>query len=138
MGPCPWRSFREEASDSAGLGVLSNIVRYGVASYGGGHNRTEGKLVAAYIVFTREKMRNPQEFKLYQEGPRPDPTAHPLEVLGFTEKSRRSKAVDGRRCHSKISDGRRRERLVLEPVYQDVARHSFLGADYRVFVVEGP
>jgi Domain of unknown function (DUF1330) len=23
------------------------------------------------------------------------------------------------------------------PVYQDVARHRFLGADYRVFVVEG-
>src|SRR5580704_14961848 len=35
MGPCPWLSFREEASDSAGLGELSNIVRYGVASYGG-------------------------------------------------------------------------------------------------------
>lgn len=39
--------------------------------------------MAALIVFTREKMRNPQEFKLYQEGPRPDPTAHPLEALAL-------------------------------------------------------
>jgi len=95
--------------------------------------------VAAYIVFTREKVRNPQEFKLYQEGPRPDPTAHPLEVLALYGKI---ETLEGPSTEGavilKFPTVDAAKDWYSSPVYQDVARHRFLGADYRVFVVEGP
>jgi len=95
--------------------------------------------VAAYIVFTREKTRNPQEFKLYREGPRPDPTAHPLEVLALYGKI---ETLEGPPAEGavilKFPTIDAAKEWYSSPVYQDVARHRFLGADYRVFVVEGP
>jgi uncharacterized protein (DUF1330 family) len=94
--------------------------------------------VAAYLVFTREKMRDREQFKLYQETPRPDATTHPLKVLALYG---RVETLEGPSTEGAV---------ILEfpsvdaakdwyssPAYQDAARHRFLGADYRVFVVEG-
>ncbi len=95
--------------------------------------------MAAYIVFTREKMRNPEEFKLYQKGPRPDATAHPLEVLALYGKV---ETLEGPSTKGavilKFPTMEAAKDWYASPVYQDVARHRFLSADYRVFVVEGP
>ena len=95
--------------------------------------------MTAYIVFTREKIRNPEEFKLYQKGPRPDPTTHPLELLalyGKVETLKRPPTEGAVILKFPTMDAAKA--WYSSPVYQDVARHRFLSADYRVFVVEGP
>jgi uncharacterized protein (DUF1330 family) len=39
--------------------------------------------VVAYIVFTREKMRNGAEYERYREKARPVNTGHPLKALAL-------------------------------------------------------
>ncbi len=39
--------------------------------------------MVAYIVFTREKMRNPEEYARYREKARPAAEGHPLQPLAL-------------------------------------------------------
>ena len=94
--------------------------------------------MAAYIVFTREKMRNRDEYERYREKSRPANAGHPLKPL----------ALYGR--HEMLEGPAIEGAVILEfpsveaaktyynsPAYQEAARHRFLGADYRAFIVEG-
>jgi uncharacterized protein (DUF1330 family) len=94
--------------------------------------------MVAYVVFTREKMRNPGEYEIYREKSRPANAAHPLKPL----------ALYGR--HEVLEGPAIEGAVILEfptvdaarayyhsPAYQEALRHRFLGADYRVFIVEG-
>jgi uncharacterized protein (DUF1330 family) len=94
--------------------------------------------VAGYIVFTREKMRNREEYERYRENARPVNAAHPLKPL----------ALYGR--HEVLEGPAIEGAVILEfpsveaartyynsPGYQEAVQHRFLGADYRVFIVEG-
>ncbi|HEY0144835.1 MAG TPA: DUF1330 domain-containing protein [Methylovirgula sp.] len=94
--------------------------------------------MVAYVVFTREKMRNPEEYERYREKARPAAEGHPLKPLALYG---RYETLEGPAMEGAV---------VLEfptidaaksyynsPAYQDAVKHRFLGADYRVFIVEG-
>jgi len=94
--------------------------------------------MSAYIVFTREKMRNRDEYERYREKARPAAAGHSLKPL----------ALYGR--HEVLEGPPIEGAVILEfptveaarayydsPAYQDAVRHRFLAADYRVFIVDG-
>ncbi len=94
--------------------------------------------MVAYIVFTREKMRNPEEYEHYREKARPAAEGHPRKPLALYGK------------HETLEGAPIEGAVILEfptieaaktyynsPAYQDAVKHRFLGADYRVFIVEG-
>jgi uncharacterized protein (DUF1330 family) len=94
--------------------------------------------MAAYIVFTREKTRDPAELQTYMENVGPTLTGHPIKLL----------AVYGRQ---EVLEGAAVEGVVIvefptfaeakawydSPAYRAVREHRFLGSDYRAVIVEG-
>ena len=94
--------------------------------------------MVAYVVFTREKMRDRGEYERYREKSRPANAGHPLKPL----------ALYGR--HEVLEGPALEGAVILEfptfdaaktyydsPAYQDAVKHRLLAADYRVFIVEG-
>ncbi len=94
--------------------------------------------MVAYIVFTREKMRNIEEYERYREKSRPVAADHPLKPLALYGK------------HEGLEGPALEGAVILEfptieaartyyhsPAYQEAVKHRFLAADYRVFIVEG-
>ena len=94
--------------------------------------------MVAFVVFTREKMRNPEEYQHYREKARPAAVGHPLKPL----------AVYGK--HEMLEGPAIEGAVILEfptidaakayyhsPAYQDAVQHRFLAADYRVFILRG-
>jgi uncharacterized protein (DUF1330 family) len=94
--------------------------------------------MAAYVVFTREKMRNSEEYERYREKARAAAAGQPVKRLALYGK------------HEVLEGPAMEGAVILEfptveaakayynsPAYQDAVRHRFLGADYRVFIVEG-
>jgi uncharacterized protein (DUF1330 family) len=92
----------------------------------------------AYIVFTREKMRNGAEYEQYRKKSGPVNAAHPLKPL----------ALYGN--HETLEGPVMQGVVILEfptmeaarayyysAAYQEAVRHRFLAADYRAFIVEG-
>ncbi len=94
--------------------------------------------MVAYVVFTREKMRNREEYERYREEARPAAAGHSLTPLALYGKH-------------EVLEGPSIEGAVIlqfptmdaakayydSPAYQKAVQHRFLGADYRVFIVEG-
>ena len=94
--------------------------------------------MVAYVVFTREKMRDRGEYERYREKSRPANASHPLKPL----------ALYGR--HEVLEGPALEGAVILEfptfdaaktyydsAAYQDAVKHRLLAADYRVFIVEG-
>lgn len=94
--------------------------------------------MVAYIVFTREKLRIPEEYERYRTKARAAGDGHPLKPL----------AVYGK--HEVLEGPAIEGAVVLEfptveaartyyhsPAYQEAVKHRHLGADYRAFIVEG-
>ena len=94
--------------------------------------------MTAYVVFIRERMRNRTEYEVYREKSRPVNASHNLKAL----------ALYGR--HEVLEGPAIEGAVILEfpsieaakayyhsAAYQVAARHRFLGADYRAFIVEG-
>ena len=94
--------------------------------------------MAAYIVFTREKMRNRDGYERYREKSRPANAGHPLKPLALYGRHEmlEGPAIEGA-VISGVSQRRSGQDLLQQPRYQEAARHRFLGADYRAFIVEG-
>ncbi len=94
--------------------------------------------MSAYIVFTREKTRDPAQLSQYMENVSPTLVGHPIKLL----------AVYGRQ---EVLEGAAVEGVVIvefptfeeakawydSPGYREVRRHRFLGSDYRAVIVEG-
>lgn len=94
--------------------------------------------MVAYVVFTREKMRNTEEYERYREKARAAGAAHPVKPLAFYGK------------HENLEGAPIEGAVILEfptmeaakayyqsALYQEAVKHRFLAADYRVFIVEG-
>lgn len=92
----------------------------------------------AYIVFTRERLRDQAEMDAYAAAVGPTLGGHEVKPL----------AVYG--AHQTIEGAPIDGAVILEfpntaaarawydsPAYQEVAKHRFQGADYRGFIVEG-
>ncbi len=97
-----------------------------------------GKSIAAYIVSTRERIRDRDEYERCREKARPAAVGHPLKPP----------AVYGR--HETVEGPAIEGAAILEfptieaakshyqsPACQEAVRHRYLGADYRAFIVEG-
>jgi uncharacterized protein (DUF1330 family) len=94
--------------------------------------------MVAYVVFTREKMRNPEEFGRYREKVGPASEGHPLKRLAVYGKHEtlEGPAIDGA-VILEFPTIEAAKTYYNSPAYQDAVKHRFLGADYRVFIVEG-
>jgi uncharacterized protein (DUF1330 family) len=94
--------------------------------------------MVAYVVFTREKMRNPEEYERYREKARPAAQGHPLKPLALYGKyeTLEGPAIEGA-VILEFPTVEAAKTYYNSPAYQDAIKHRFLGADYRVFIVEG-
>jgi uncharacterized protein (DUF1330 family) len=94
--------------------------------------------MVAYVVFTREKMRNPEEYERYREKARPAAEGHPLKPLALYGRyeTLEGPAIEGA-VVLEFPSIEAAKTYYNSPAYQDAVKHRFLGADYRVFIVEG-
>jgi len=94
--------------------------------------------MVAYIVFTRERMRNRDEYELYREKSRPVNAAHPLKPLAVYGKYEmlEGAAIEGA-VILQFPTAEAAKAYYHSPGYQAALQHRLLGADYRVFIVEG-
>jgi uncharacterized protein (DUF1330 family) len=94
--------------------------------------------MVAYVVFTREKMRDPEEYERYREKARPAAKGHPLKPLALYGKyeTLEGPAIEGA-VVLEFPTVEAAKTYYNSPAYQDAVKHRFLGADYRVFIVEG-
>jgi uncharacterized protein (DUF1330 family) len=94
--------------------------------------------MAAYIVFTREKLRNSEEYERYKEKARPAAKGHPLKPLALYGKYEmlEGPAIEGA-VILEFPSVEAAKTYYHSPPYQDAVKHRFLGADYRAFIVEG-
>jgi uncharacterized protein (DUF1330 family) len=94
--------------------------------------------MVAYMVFTREKMRNPAEYELYRQKARPAAEGHPLKPLALYGRHEvlEGPAIEGAVIleFPTIEDAKA---YYHSAAYHEAVQHRFLGADYRAFIVEG-
>ncbi len=94
--------------------------------------------MVAYVVFTRERMRNPEDYKRYREKSRPVNATHPLKPLTVYGKYEmlEGPGIEGA-VILEFPTVEAAKAYYHSPGYQAALQHRFLGADYRVFIVEG-
>jgi uncharacterized protein (DUF1330 family) len=94
--------------------------------------------MVAYVVFTREKMRDREEYERYREKSRPVNAGHPLKPLALygNHEVLEGPAIEGA-VILEFPTVEAAKAYYHSPAYQEAAKHRFLGADYRVFIVEG-
>ena len=94
--------------------------------------------MVAYIVFTRERLRDPEAFETYRQAAPPTLKDHPVA----------RRVAYGR---FEVLEGAEIEGMVIlefptmeeaktwydGPAYQAARRHRFAAADYRAVIVEG-
>ena len=94
--------------------------------------------MSAYIVFTRERMRDADEFKTYSGKAGPTLAGHPAKPLAAYGKS---ETLEGAPIEGAVI----LEFPTLEaakawyesPAYAAAKAHRFAAADYRCFITEG-
>jgi uncharacterized protein (DUF1330 family) len=94
--------------------------------------------MTAYVVFIRERMRDRAEYEVYREKSRPVNASHPLKPLALYGQHEvlEGPAIEGA-VILEFPSIEAAKAYYHSAAYQDAARHRFLGADYRVFIVEG-
>lgn len=94
--------------------------------------------MSAYIVFTRERMRDAAEFDTYSKKAGPTLAGHEAKPLAFYG---RNETLEGAPIEGAVVV----EFPTLEaakawyesPAYREARAHRFAAADYRVFITEG-
>ena len=92
----------------------------------------------AYIVLTRERTHDSEEMQRYsekakaaREGHDPQPLAFYGDVEGLEGSDMEGAVI------LRFPDMAAARAWYQSPAYQEARKHRFLGADYRVFLVEG-
>lgn len=92
----------------------------------------------AYIVFMREKMRDPQSFERYMEAVPPTLAGHPVRPLAIYG---RMQMLEGAPIEGAViaefADWDAAMAWYNSPAYKEVREHRFRAGDYRVFILEG-
>lgn len=92
----------------------------------------------AYMVFTRERMRDEKEYEIYREKNRIAMKGHPIKghVLYGKYKVLEGPEVQGVVIleFPTVADA---EAYYDSPGYREAREHRFKAADYRVLIVEG-
>jgi uncharacterized protein (DUF1330 family) len=94
--------------------------------------------MVAYVVFTREKMRDSKEYEQYREKARHANATHALKPLALYGKHEvlEGSAIEGA-VILEFETTEAAKAYYYSAAYQEAVRHRFLAADYRVFIVEG-
>ena len=94
--------------------------------------------MVAYVVFLREKMRDREEYERYREKSRPVNASHPLKPLALYGEYEvlEGPAIEGA-VILEFPTVEAAKAYYNSPAYQEAAKHRFLAADYRAFIVEG-
>jgi uncharacterized protein (DUF1330 family) len=113
------------------------LVQFGPVVYGN-VIRWRSRTMTAYVVFIRERMRDRTEYEVYREKSRPVNASHPLKPLALYGQHEvlEGPAIEGA-VILEFPSIEAAKAYYHSAAYQDAARHRFLGADYRVFIVEG-
>jgi uncharacterized protein (DUF1330 family) len=94
--------------------------------------------MSAYIVYVRDRITDPEEFKKYEESARAATAGHPVNPLAFygAVETLEGSRVDGAVIleFPTVADARA---AYDAPLYQKALKHRLKGAKYRVFIIEG-
>ena len=94
--------------------------------------------MSAYVVYVRDRITDPEEFKKYEESAPAASVGHPITPLAFygAVETLEGPLVDGAVIleFPTVSDARA---SYNSPLYQAALKHRLKGAEYRVFIVEG-
>ncbi|EPN38181.1 MULTISPECIES: DUF1330 domain-containing protein [Pseudomonas] len=92
----------------------------------------------AYVVYVRDRITDPEEFKKYEELAGDASTGHPVKPLAFygAVETLEGTPVDGAVIleFPTLADAKA---AYEDPRYQEAMKHRLKGAEYRVFTVEG-
>jgi len=94
--------------------------------------------MSAYVVFVRDRITDPEEFKKYQASAPAARAGHAMTPLAFygTIDTLEGDPVDGAVILEFPTMAEARA-WYDSPIYQDARQHRLKGAEYRVFIVEG-
>ena len=94
--------------------------------------------MTAYIVFTRERLRNPDEMQVYSGKAGASLAGHEAQPLAYygAHETLEGAPIDGAVIVA-FADTAAAKAWYHSPAYQEAVKHRFAGADYRVFITEG-
>jgi len=94
--------------------------------------------MSAYVVYVRDRITDPEEFKKYEESAPAASVGHAITPLAFygAVETLEGPPVDGAVIleFPTVADARA---SYDSPLYQEALKHRLKGADYRVFIIEG-
>jgi uncharacterized protein (DUF1330 family) len=94
--------------------------------------------MSAYMVYVRDRIIDPVEFKKYEDSAPASSSGHPITPLAFygAVETLEGPRVDGAviLAFPTLADA---QAAYNSPLYQEALKHRLKGAEYRVFIVEG-
>ena len=94
--------------------------------------------MSAYVVYVRDRITDPEEFKKYEESAPAAAVGHPVTPLAFygAVETLEGNPVDGAviLAFPTVTEAKA---AYESPLYQEALKHRLKGAEYRVFIVEG-
>ncbi|KEA09333.1 hypothetical protein A6U85_31605 [Agrobacterium sp. 13-626] len=94
--------------------------------------------MSAYLVYVRDRITDPVEFKKYEERAPAASVGQPMTPLAFygAVETLEGDKVDGAViiAFPTVADAKA---SYNSPLYQEAMKHRLKGAEYRVFIVEG-
>jgi uncharacterized protein (DUF1330 family) len=94
--------------------------------------------MSAYMVYVRDRITDPVEFKIYEDTSAAASNGHPVTPLAFygAVETLEGPRVDGAVVlqFPALADA---QAAYNSPLYQEALKHRLKGAEYRVFIVEG-
>ena len=94
--------------------------------------------MSAYVVYVRDRITDPEEFKKYENSAGGASAGHPVTPLAFygAVETLEGPPVDGAVIlqFPTLADAKAD---YDSPLYQEALKHRLKGAEYRVFIVEG-
>ena len=94
--------------------------------------------MSAYIVYVRDRITDPEEFKKYEQSAPAAVAGHPITPLAFygAVETLEGARVDGAVIleFPTVADAKAAYDSLL---YQEALQHRLKGAEYRVFIIEG-
>jgi uncharacterized protein (DUF1330 family) len=94
--------------------------------------------MTAYVVYVRDRITDPEEFKKYEQSAGAASVGHPVRPLAFygAVETLEGAPVDGAVIleFPTLADAKA---AYESPLYQNALQHRLAGAEYRVFIVDG-
>jgi uncharacterized protein (DUF1330 family) len=94
--------------------------------------------MSAYVVYVRDRITDPEEFKKYEESAPAASAGHPVTPLAFygAVETLEGEPVDGA-VILEFPTVAEAKAAYNSPLYQEALKHRLKGAEYRVFIIEG-